>query len=211
MTCGGEHRAQQRRTHKAGFQHPAIQFQPIRKIVPDSSGIRTQAIFDGQQQPRLGGNRAASFGREVFFPDSGQNLLRQGFVLGRVRCFSQNPRGLGRQLGAIAVLGAGNHPHIRAASLLLRVWPIKCQPIPIVEMPPPAIVIAVHGGDVIHPCGHGGVLLLQNGLVPVKFIQRPGDDAGGIAPGGGAAGLSEAGHHIRHRPGIALLLRPEIV
>ncbi len=79
------------------------------------------------------------------------------------------------------------------------------------ELPPPAVILPVHRPDMLHPALHAVKLSGQDGFVPVKLVQRPGDDAGGVPPGGGAVPLAEGGNHVGHGPAVGPLFQGQVV
>ena len=207
---GGQAGGQQRRAHKAGLQLAVRRLQPVGQVPGGAGRVGRVAVLQSQQKPGLGGHGAATGRGEVFGPDVGQQVFGQSLVAGGVLRFAQNTGSPGGQQGAVPVLGIGHKGSVGAALSAVRAGAVQCQPVPVMEMPPPAVVVPVLRCDKVHPSGHQRVVARQQSPVAAVFIQRPGDHAGRVAPGGRAAVPPEAGHNVRHLAAAGRLLGSHI-
>ena len=144
-------------------------------------------------------------------PDAVAQRFRQRLIVCRVGIPAQNAGGLRGQQRHVEILRVRHQRYIGAAPQIFRIVGVQRQPIAVMGVRSPAHVVPVHAGDIVHPGRHGSKLILQDRSVAVEAVERPGNDAGRVAPGGGAALNAEVGDHVGHHAVPRLLLRPDVV
>ena len=213
VAVGGQNVEQIRRAHKAGG-HAAVKVTDqihklggqgrtlgfLAEVKVEDQGQRGlgNALSDGVHRRVIGtgGFRQGEFflGHAVFHevsPESAANLGVQFLIFGNVLTqkfagLHHQRAGVGEESGCDEVVGGGAHIAVLAG--------IHGQPVAVVHAAQPQEFGRAGAVEVIHPCLHHGQMLLQQLFVAVGFVQLPGDDAGGIAPGGGDTGGMLHGH-----------------
>ncbi len=106
-------------------------------------------------------------------------------------CFAQHGRRLGKQLGTMCVVGAGNQVGIGAATVAAALLAVKGQPVAVLKAALPQMVGCFLTAHIFYPRFHAGVLPFQNIPFAVKLVERPRNGDGGVTPDGSAAAAAE--------------------
>jgi hypothetical protein len=178
----GQDRQQVAHTDKSGRKMPVLGldvfFQELRGFGPEI--LRQQFKFEGHHVIALGVALNAPIRGDVTLVESRLDVLKQFLIFGGFVGASKSLAGSRQQVCGIGKKGGANQ-------LLGRIG-ADGKPVAIVIA---AILVANETGavqaQIIHPLLHRRKLAFQNALVAINFVNGPGADDPGIAPGGSTA------------------------
>ena len=209
---GGQFLSKDRKADKAGPEQSPVFFQERDQALRASCGIRSKMMPQGQQVSCLCIRNAPAVCGIIFSHDIGTDLRRPCRVFLFFRSFAQHSRSLCHKFRTVHVIDRSNESVLGSAFYAVHAPDaVKGEPIAVMETVPPAVIVPVNGGNIVHPVLHALELLGQNLLIPVGFIQMPGNDRCCVAPGAGTAVQPEGGNHIRNHSARPRLLTGHIM
>ena len=189
---------QNRRADKAGCQVPLMLVQILYKALGNAVAVLRPGKVKQKNQRQRGlsfAHHAPGCGDVLLLEAAADCAVQRGIFV-CLLCFAQHGRRLGKQLGTMCVVGAGNQVGIGAATVAAALLAVKGQPVAVLKAALPQMVGRFLTAHRFYPRFHAGVLPFQNIPFAVKLVERPRNGDGGVTPDGSAAAALSV--HVRH-------------